>query len=214
VRLTHGHEERVVLVEESRVGRQVGLEEGAGRFVRGLARQQRVPGQDSPRVRVGDEDRPVRRVEENGIGGLRPDPGHGQEGPAERPEGRAAQALEAAVETLDQPAGERAQATRLEAIRPRRAHRLPEVVLAGGDQAGRTQQPARPQAADRARRVPPRRELHQDRPRGDLVRGPAGPPALGTEAMLEGDVEAQQPCLQRIGRRSWDPPPPRAAEPR
>ena len=84
--LAGAHQERVELVEERGVVRQVRHEEPLhGRVVR-VGRDQPVARQDPPRVGVDDEDRSAGGIEGDGVGGLRSDAGDPAKLGAERGE--------------------------------------------------------------------------------------------------------------------------------
>src|ERR1051325_10321875 len=112
-RLAHRHDERVQLVEERGIGRQVLLEERARLVVAGGGPQQAMPDEHAARVRVGNGYGTPRRVEENRVDGLRAEAGDREQFRAERPQGGASEAAEAAAEAGDEPGGERAHAPRL-----------------------------------------------------------------------------------------------------
>ncbi len=173
VLLAHRHEERVILVEERRIGGQVRLDEGADRLVAAVAADQPMPGQHAPRILVDDEHRTPGGVEQDGVGRLRPDAGHPQQILPKGAEGRAPHLLEAPVEALEQPAGEGAQPAGLQAIRSRRPHGAAptSASVAAASRAGLRRPRAR-SSRNGARRAAPRGELDQDGAGGDLVRRP------------------------------------------
>src|SRR5206468_3336667 len=139
VRLAHGDEERVQLVEERRIGRQVRLHELArGLVVRG-PRQQPVPRQDAARVGIRDEDGATGGVEQDRVDRFRPEPGHGQQLAAHGAERRATHPLEASAEAREQPRREAAQAPGLEPVRSRRSDRFRDHAMRGGGERGRAE---------------------------------------------------------------------------
>ncbi len=79
VLLAHPHKERVVFVIQGGVPRQRGLDLPAHRFVGLAAIEKTVPAEDAAGVGVNHENRMARRIQDNGVGGLRPDTGHAQQ---------------------------------------------------------------------------------------------------------------------------------------
>jgi hypothetical protein len=104
MRLAHGHHEGVELGEERGIGGQVGLDEAPRLLVGRRGGQEPMTGEDAPRVRVGHEHGPVRRVEKDGVGGLRPESRDGEQLAPQGAQGRRAQPGEASAEPLHQPA--------------------------------------------------------------------------------------------------------------
>jgi hypothetical protein len=208
VRLAGGDQQGVELVEEDRIGGQVRLQERPGLLVAGAGRQQSMTGQDTARVGVGHEHRAPRRVEQDRVGGLRSQPGHAQQLASQRGQRRPSHRPDLAAVTGQQPAGEVQQATRLQAVRPRRAHQRGQRGGLGGGEPTRREQAARAQRGDRAGRPGPGGVLRQDRADRDLERRAGRPPALGPVPAQQRPVEAQQAGLDAIARRAGDPPPP------
>jgi hypothetical protein len=190
------------LVEQDRVRRQMGLEERARLLVAGAVGHEPVTREEPARVGVGDEHRAVCRVEQDRVDGLRAQAGDRQHLAPEGLERRPSHAGEAAPEALEQPARERLQPPGLEAIGPGGADGLAQLPLAERGDPVRAEQAARAERADRARRVRPRRVLREHGPHGHLVGRACRPPSLGPMAALQRDVEAQQPRLRRIQRRT------------
>src|SRR5262245_44253660 len=131
-----GHEERVILVEESRIGGQVRLDEGAGGLVIRFRRDQPVATEDAPRGLVGDEDRTPRGVKQDGVDRLRPDPVQLQKIPPEGGQRRAPHLVEAPAKPLEEPAGEDPQTASLLSIRSRRPDGTRHLRLGGRNEAG------------------------------------------------------------------------------
>src|SRR5207247_2140944 len=177
VRLAHGDEERVQLVEERRIGRQVRLHELArGLVVRG-PRQQPVTRQDAARVGIRDEDGATGGVEQDRVDRFRPEPGHGQQLAAHGAERRATHPLEASAEAREQPRREAAQAPGLEPVRSRRSDRFRDHALRSGGERARGQQSPRAQGGHGAGGLAPRGVLREDGARRDLERAAPRPPA-------------------------------------
>lgn len=205
VRLADGDEQRVKLVEERGIGRQVALHEGPDRLVAGIAGKQAVAGQDPPGIRVGNEHWPAGRVEEDRVDRLGPEARHGEQLAAQRPQGRPPEARPATPEAAEEPAGEALQPAGLEPVGPRGTNNGSQRrFVQRGDPLG-LQQPAVAQRGHRARGVRPRRVLREHGPHRDLVRCPARPPALVAEAPEQRGVQAQEPGLDGIARRSGKP---------
>src|SRR4030095_15438208 len=77
MRFGNGHQQRVQLVEERGIRRQVGLEKPARLLVPTTAGHEPVTREHTARVRVGHEDGPAGRIEKDGIGRLRAEAGAG-----------------------------------------------------------------------------------------------------------------------------------------
>jgi hypothetical protein len=180
------------------------LEERACVLVSRAVGEKAVDREQAARVRVGDEHRTARRVQQDRVHGLGAEPDDRQHLPAQGDEGRAAHAAEAAAEPLDQPAREGLESPRLQPIRPRRANHLRQLLFGERGQALGTQKPASPQRGHRASGARPRGVLGQDGAHRDLVRSARRPPALRPEAARERDVEPQQPRFRGIYRRPRD----------
>ena len=209
VRLADGHEERVELVEEIGIGRQVGLEPAASVFVSRARPDQPMPRQDAPRVRVGDEHRPARRVEQDRVGRLGPDTRDREQLGAQRLERHRPHPAEASVHAPENPTRQRPQASGLDARRSGRSNQPRQAAEIHGGQAAGRQQPARAERGNGAGGIDPRGVLGQDRADSDLVRRAAGPPALGPELSPKRRVEPQQPRLGPVtGRTGRAPAPP------
>src|SRR5256712_12580869 len=88
VRLADSHEQRVKLVEQAGIGRQVCLEPRAGLFVTRRWADQTVASENAPRIGVGDEHWPTHGIEEDCIGCLRTESGDLEQAPAQRAERR------------------------------------------------------------------------------------------------------------------------------
>src|SRR5262245_32587664 len=114
MRLGHGHQKGVELVEEGRIARQVPFQEVAERLVVAPARHDPVPRQDPPRVGIRHEDGSPGRVEQDGVGRLGADPGHGQEILAQWSEGGPAEPLRTAARPVQEKPREGEQAPRFE----------------------------------------------------------------------------------------------------
>jgi hypothetical protein len=178
------------------------LEKRTRLLVAGALGQEAMTREEPARVGVGDEHRPVGRVEQDRVDGLGPQAVNREHLAAERLQRRPPHAGEAAPEALEQPAREGVQPPRLEPIRPGGANRLAELALAERGEPVRAEQAARAERLDRAGRARPRRVLREHGPHGHLVRRACWPPSLGSIAALQRDVEAQQPRLRRINRRT------------
>jgi len=212
VRLADRNQQRMILGEQGLVRRQVRLQVSARRLVGKAAGHHTMAVQDATGVLVDDEHRPLRRVEQDGVGRLGSDPGNLQEILPQSSKRPASYLREPAVEALEQPRGKRAQASSLEAIGAGWTQGVAQLVRTDGSQPGRTQQAPGTQLADGASRVSPRGELYEDGPDRHLVGGSPRPPALGAEPSLERYVQAQQACLDGVSRRPRDAAPAREGQ--
>jgi hypothetical protein len=216
VLLPHGHEERVILAEERRIGRQVGLGEGAHGLVSRPRRDQPMALQHAPGILVGDEHRAAHGIEKDGVGRLESDPVHREQLPAQGGQGRAPHRGKPPVEAIEQPAGEGAEPAGLHPVPSGRAQGALHLGLGSGRQSRGAEETAPAQRLDGALGAAPRGELDQDGSGRDLVGGSPGPPAPPRGAVvprravaaLERDVETEQPRLDEIARRAGDSPPP------
>ena len=194
------------LVEERGVGRQVRLDEGARVLVSGRRRQQALATEDTPRIRIGHEDGPMRGIEQNGVDRLRAKPRHRQELPPQRPEGRSPEAVEAAAEPDEQPFRERTQPTGLQTVRAGGANHVGQLGLRDGHEPlGREQSPLA-KRRHRARGARPGGVLGEDRTDCNLEGGAARPPVLRAVSSEQVTIEPQQPGLHRIMRRPGNRP--------
>ncbi len=207
MRLADGHEEGVHLVEERRIRRKVSFEKLARRLIARRGGDQPVTREHTACVRIGHEDGPAGRVEKDGIGRLRPEPGNREQRGAEWQQRLTSEPVKAPGEARVQPAREVAQPAGFQSIGAGGADRGREIGLRHRGEPARIEQPARPQLRHGARGVRPRRVLREDRAGGDLVGAPSRPPGLRAEATQKRDVQAQQARLQRIARRSRNAPP-------
>jgi hypothetical protein len=177
------------------------LDERAGVLVAGSFGEESVDGQQAARVRVGDEHRAARRVQQDRVHGLGTEPDDRQHLPAQGEERRAAHAFEAAAEALEEPPRERLQSARLEPIGPRGPDHLGQLAFGERGETLGTQQPARAQRGDRAGGARPRGVLGEDGADRDFKWSTGRPPALRPEAPRERHVEPQEPRLRGIRRR-------------
>ena len=134
-----GDQERMELVEEPRVRRQMGLEELARGFVAEVGGEEAVPGENPARVRVRDEHRPPSRIQQNRVDGFRSEPRHAEQLAPERGERRAPQSVESAGDVGPEPARDGLQPSRLHPMRPGRPDqpgqlRLGHVIETPGDE--------------------------------------------------------------------------------
>jgi hypothetical protein len=212
VRLAGGHEERVKLVEQRGIGRQVPLDEGAHLLVPGPLRHEPVTGEHAPRVGVGDEDRATSGIEQDGVDRLGPEPGNAEQLLSKPPERDHAHCREPAVEAMEQEPREGLELARLQAMRAGRPHHGRQRGIADGVETVRIEELRGAKPRDRARRAGPRRVLGEHRAQGDLERRPARPPVLRTEPTLERTEETQQTDLDRVRRRPGDRSPVREDE--
>jgi hypothetical protein len=207
VRLGHGDEQRVKLVEERRVRRQMGLEQPAGLFVPHAARQHAVTRQHAADVRVRHEHGAPGGVEQDRVHGLGSEPGHHQQLATQRYQRRQTQPGEPSTEPPQEPSCERVKPPRLHAMEASGPDHFRERAVADTGEAMRTEQPPPTQRRHGARRGRPGRMLGQHRADGDLIGRAPRPPVLRPEAPLERDIGPQQLRLDRIRRRSRNPSP-------
>jgi len=152
-----------------------------------------VAGEDSPRVGVDNEDRTASRVEKDGVGGLRADPGQGQEllaEPARRP---AEHPPEPAIVAHGQVVHEGAQPSSLGAERARWTEQRGQPTRAEAGQALRREPAGRAESSDRPLDLGSRRVRRQDGADHDLEGRASGPPALRPVATIERFVEPHEP---------------------
>jgi hypothetical protein len=187
------------------------LEERSRLLVAGPVGEKAVDREQAARVRVGDEYRTARSVQQDRVDGLGAEPDDRQHLPAQGEERRAAHAAEAAAEPLEQPARERLEPPRLESIGAGGPDQLGQLAFGERVNALGTQQPARAQRRHRAGGARPRGVLSQDGPHRNLVRSARRPPALRPEPARERDVEPQEPRPRGIHRRPRDFSPPEHA---
>jgi hypothetical protein len=180
------------------------LEKVARVLVAGAVGQQSVAREQPARVGVGHEHRPARRVQQDGVDGFGTESSDPEHLAPERGERRAAHALEATAETLQQPAGEGLEPARHEPVRAGGADDLGQLGLFERGQALGIEQPACAQGRHRVSGVDPGGVLGQDRSHGDLEGRAGRPPALRSVATGQRHVEPQQPRLRRIRRRPRD----------
>jgi hypothetical protein len=210
--LAHRHEESMVLVEQGRIGRQMRLEERASLLVSGGARNEAMTREHAARVRVRDEDGAIGRVEQDRVHRLGPEPTHLEQLTAELDEGRPPHTLESSAEAGDEPSGEGLESPRLHVVGPGRPDDRGELGLRRGVDAAGRQPGLRSERTHGPGGVRPGGMLREDGADGDLERRPARPPALRTEPALEGEIEPEQPRLDRIAGWPGDLPPPRESE--
>jgi hypothetical protein len=209
VSLAHRDEERVQLVEERGIRRQVRFEKGARGLIARVRGDQPMPREHAPRVGVGDEDRAVRGIEEDGVGGLGTHPRHREQLGTQGPERRAPQAAKPSVEPMEEPARELTKPPCLQLVRAGAPNDRGQLCFRHGHEPLGIEQPPRAQRGDGERSIRPRGVLREHRADGDLVRAAARPPALPPEAAQEGDVKAQDPGFDGIAGWSGDPAPSR-----
>src|SRR5262249_2897297 len=178
MRLGHGHQKGVELVEEGRIARQVPFQEVAERLVVAPARHDAVPRQYPPSVGIRHEDGPPGRVEQDGVGRLGPDPGHGQEIAAQWCEGGAAEPRRTAARPFQEKPREGEQAPRLEPPGARGSDEPAERRRGKPGQPARLQATSRMEIADSASGAWPGGMLGKHGAHGHLERAPCRPPAL------------------------------------
>ena len=209
MRLGHRDEQRVILVEERRVRRQMRLDERAGGFVVGARIDEAMPREHAPGVGVGDEHRSVSRIEQHRIRRLGAEPRHAQQVAPQSAERFRPETAKPSAEAIEQPARERLEMACLPAIRARRSDDLRERGLRNARERERCQQPPGPKRRDGARRSRPCRVLREHGADGHLVRRSRRPPALRPEAPGQGTMEAKQARFHPITRRARNPAPAR-----
>jgi hypothetical protein len=177
------------------------LEERSRLLVARAGGEKAVDREQAARVRVGDEHRTARRVQQDRVHGLGAEPDDRQHLPAQGTERRAAHTAEAAAELLEQPAREGLEPPRLESVGAGGTDQLGQLAFGERGEALGTQKPARAQRRHRAGGARPRGVLGQDSSHRDFVRSARRPPSLRPEPSRERDVEPQEPRLRGIGRR-------------
>ena len=83
IALSYFDQESMEFVEERRLARQVSVQKLLRQAVAGGGGEKRMPHQDAARVGIGDEERPLGGVEQDGIRCFRTDSGQGEELAAE-----------------------------------------------------------------------------------------------------------------------------------
>lgn len=196
--LGHRDQQGVELVEQGGIRRQVTLQERPRVLIAHAGAEEPMARQHPAGVGVGHKHRSPRRIEENGIRGLRPHALH-REKPlakgAERPPTHRAPT----PRLPDQPAGEGAEPPGLQAVAPGRSDEVGERRRRQGQEALGPQEAPGPERLHRSCRIRPGGVLRQDRSHRDLEGAPGGPPALGAEPGKQGAVEAQEPPPDGIG---------------
>jgi ABC-type nitrate/sulfonate/bicarbonate transport system substrate-binding protein len=199
VLLTGADQERVELVEEPGVVRQVSHEERLhGRVVR-VRLDQPVPRQDPPRVGVDDEDRAAGRIQRDGVGGLRSDAGNPTKLGAERGEREGEQPAEASPVAPRHVPGEGVEPAGLHAKRPGGTDEPGEPRRGQREDAAEVEDSGGAEPRDRPLGVAPGGVLREDRPDHDLEAGARRPPALRAIPPMEAVVEPEQAATSRVG---------------
>jgi hypothetical protein len=211
--LADRHEERVVLVEQDRIARQMRLEELPCLLVAGPTGNQAVAREHPADVGVSHEDRTTGRVEQDRVHRLGPEPTHLEQRPAELDERGDPHAPESSPETGEEPSREGLEPLRLHPIGPGGADDRGELGPGRSGKAAGRQQGVRSESGHGPGGIRPCGVLREHGAHGDLERRPSRPPALGTEPALQREVEPEEPGLDQIGWWPWDSVPPRAAGP-
>jgi len=219
-------QQRAEFVEERGIRGQMRLDEATRLLVAGLEGYEALTREDLPHMRVGDEDRTAGGVKQDRVHRFGAETGDRQHLPPQCRQRRAAHAVEAPPEAIEEPSRE---GPKLPGLDPRRAADADDRGQLGFGERGeaiRAEQAARAQRRHRARGVRPRRAPGEHGPHRRLVRRPnqhggpdmaPKPPTLGAprqsrsaqrrpprprpEPPLQRHVEAQQPRLRGIGRR-------------
>src|SRR5262245_56911923 len=203
MRLGHGDQKGVELVEKGRIGRQVPFQEVPERLVVAPVRHDAVPQQYPPRVGIRHEDGPPGRVEQDGVGRLGADPGHGQEIAAQWRERGPTEPLRTAARPFQEKPREGEQASRLEPPGARGSDEPAERRRGQPGQPARLEAASRVEIADGASGAGPGGMLGEHGAHGHLERAPCRPPALRAIARVQGRVEPEQSLLhRRIARTS------------
>jgi len=114
------------LVEERRVAGQMRLEIASERFVADVGGHHPMARKHAARVGVGDENRPVEGIEQDGVGRFGPDAAHPEKLGSQGFKMRPAQPLQAAAGPLNEEDRERAEPPRRSASAEAAALRLDE----------------------------------------------------------------------------------------
>jgi ABC-type nitrate/sulfonate/bicarbonate transport system substrate-binding protein len=200
--LADADQERVELVEEGGVVRQVRHQEGLDGSGVGVRRNEAVPRQDAPRVGVHDEDRAAGGVERDGVRRFRPDAGDPAELRAEGREGQSQEPREAAPLAPRHVPGEGAQAAGLQPERPGRAQERGQAGPRQREHPAEIEGPRGAEPPDRPLGVAPGGVLREDRSDDDLEARARRPPALRTVPPVEAVVEAKQAATMGSGPAS------------
>jgi hypothetical protein len=176
------HDLRVELVVERDVRRQRRLEEALHAVVVDRLRRPPVPRQQSLRVRVDDEARPVQGVEQDRVGRLRPHAVDVQQ-PGAEDVGRRRRIVP------EPPGDDRLQALRLEVVAAGGPDHFGQASDVDVPDALRVEELPALEVGDRLLDVGPGGVLGEDGADDDLeggVRGPPFPRAVGPQKELEG----------------------------
>jgi len=194
-------QERVILVEEGRIVRQVGHEEGLDSLVAGVRIHEPVAGQDALGVGIDDEDRPAGRVERDGVCRLGPDARDPVELGTERGQREVEESPEAAPVARSHVLREGADSPRLQPKRPRWTEQSGELAGGQREHGAEVERARGAQACNRPLGVAPGRVLREDRSHDDLEARAGRPPVLRPVPTVEPVVKAEQAATTRRGAR-------------
>jgi hypothetical protein len=158
----------VELVEERGVVGQVGHEERLDAGVVGVGRRQAVAREDPSGVGVHDEEGAPGRVEQDGVGRLRPDARDAAELASQRRQGPGEEPPEMPPVLPRHVTRERAEPPRLHAEGPGRAQEGGQPARRQGEDGGEREGARRAQPSDGALGVPPGGVLREDGADHDL----------------------------------------------
>ena len=199
MRLGDGHQKRVELVEERRIPGQLPLDDAPELLVADVRRHDPMPREHAPRVGVGDEDRPVQSIEQDGVGGLGADAGHLQELGSQGLERRPSQPVEPPPASRQEKDRERAETPRLETPGSRWTYEPPEPRQRQPGQPPGCEPPSRAEIVYGPLGAGPGGMLGQDGAHGDFEAAPGRPPVLGAVAGVQRHIEAQETAAQAHG---------------
>ncbi len=201
--------QRLELVEQRRIGRQVRFEEAPRRFVPGGRSQHTLTRERAAYDGIGDEDRAMRGMEQNRNRRLCAETGNGEQRGPQRREWRPAETIEATAVLGDEPPRERLEAPGRRAIHAGGPEHPAEPKLADTVEGASRQEPLATECGDGAHRVRRHRLRAEHDADGDLEGRAAGPRSLGTEPVGQRSIDAQEARLDGIARRPGNPAPAR-----
>jgi len=188
VGLTDGHEKRMVFVIELYIPREMFHKKRLDLVVGGVTRNEPVARENPPGVRVDDENRHLRRVQEDRIRRFRADPRNLEESlsnprrfpPQHAPEASPVACPEHGQKVVKPPGLDKKSA--------RRADQFRQVPPGQGRHCRRAQPPFPAKASHGLFDILPAGVLGENCPDDHLESGSSGPPALGTQLNVEPSI--------------------------
>ncbi len=198
-------DERMVLIVQRCVGRQVVHEKPAQFLIGRLLPREAKPEKDAPRVRIDDERRLMGGIQNDVVGGLRANAPHGEQARAQFVRGQREQTTCVAPELPVHHGGERLEFFRLHVVIERRNDAFFNPFHRRPVQGRQREQAASAQAVDRRHHILPRHVLHKNRADDHFFRRLGRPPTAVTVVREQPLVDSPQ-CRRRLTPHG-DPPP-------